>query len=184
MAIASEPNPAPKLSGQERFDLWVSRALPKLTGRANRLLTRLSGGKLGSRKRGIPIGLLTTTGRRSGRPRTTPLMYLHDGRRYLVVASNGGDDRPPAWLLNLEANPEASFEPNGRRLRVRGRIVDPGERSRLWPRLVDHNPLWAGVQTYTERETAVISLGPEPGDAGAAVFAGAETSHDERGGDE
>lgn len=181
--MAGESNPVPKLNRRERVDLWVSRALPKLSGRANRLLIRFSGGRLGARKRGIPIGLLTTTGRRSGRPRTTPLMYLKDGERYLVVASNGGHSPPPAWLLNLEANPGASFEPNGRRLRVRGRIVDPGERSRLWPRLVEHNPLWAGFQSYTERETAVLSLEPEPGDAGAAVWAGDDSGGEERGGD-
>jgi F420H(2)-dependent quinone reductase len=178
------PHPAAKLNRQERFDLWVSRALPKLIGRANLLLIRLSGGRLGSRKRGVPIGLLTATGRRSGSPRTTPLMYLEDGERYLVVASNGGHSRPPAWLLNLEANPQASFAPNGRRLRVRGRIIDAGERSRLWPRLVDHNPLWAGFQSYTERETAVVSLEPEPGDAGVAFSAGAADARgEERGGD-
>lgn len=171
MDTRSEPSPA--LTRQERFDLRFSRALPKLAGRANRMLIRLSRGRLGSSKRGVPIAVLTTTGRRSGRSRAVPLMYLDDGDRYLVVASNGGYDHPPAWFLNLEANPEATFEPGGRRLAVRARTVDREERARLWPRLAAHNPLWAGFQSYTDRETAVVSLDPASRSGNGAPSGGA-----------
>jgi len=153
------PRPRP-LTRQEQFDLRLSRSLPKLLGRANRLLIRLSRGRFGSSKRGVPIGLLTTRGRRSGRPTTVPLMYLDDGERYLVVAANSGHDRPPHWFLNLEASREATFEPEGRRCAVRARIVEGEERHRLWPRLVRHNPLWGAFQSCTQRETAVVSLEP------------------------
>lgn len=151
---------SPVLSRQERMDLWLSRALPRLSGRANRMVIRASRGRLGSRKRGIPIGLLTTTGRRSQRERTVPLMYLDHGDRFLIVASNAGYDRPPAWLLNLEANPAALFEPRGNRVAVRGRVVSADERTQLWPRLVEHNPLWNAFQSYTDRDNVVVALEP------------------------
>lgn len=115
---------------------------------------------MGASKRGVPIALLTTTGRRSGRPQTVPLMYLEDGGRFLVVASNAGFDHPPAWFRNLDSRPEATFEPGGDQVPVRARIVDDDERARLWPRLVAHNPLWAGFQSHTDRPTAVVSLEP------------------------
>ena len=146
------------LTRSERFDLRLSRAFPKFLGRMNRVLIRLSRGRLGSSKRGIPIGLLTTRGRRSGRPITVPLMYLDDGERYLVVAANSGRDRPPDWFLNLTAHSEASFEPSGTPRAVRARVVEHDERARLWPRLIRHNPLWAAFQSCTDRETAVVSL--------------------------
>lgn len=158
--MTTAPPTAPALTRQERFDLWFSRALPKLSGRANRMVIRLSRGRLGVSKRGIPIALLTTTGRRSGRLRTVPLMYMQEGGRFLVVASNAGLDRPPAWFRNLESCPDATFEPGGRPVTVQARIVDDDERARLWPRLVAHNPLWAGFQSYTDRETAVVSFDP------------------------
>jgi len=156
--MAADPRPVPELTRQERVDLGVSRRLPRASSRANRLVFRLSRGRIGSRKRGIPIGLLTTTGRASGRPRTVPLMYLADGGRYLVVASNGGRAAPPAWQRNLEADPDAVFEPAGGRVEVRARVVDADEKRALWPRLVAHNPLWAHYQAATSREIAVVSL--------------------------
>lgn len=163
--VADTDSPSPSLTRQERFDLRLSRAFPKFLGRMNRLLIRMSGGRLGSSKRGIPIGLLTTRGRRSDRPSTVPLMYLDDGGRYVVVAANSGRDRPPQWFLNLKANGAATFEPDGSPRAVRARIVDGDERARLWPRLVRHNPLWAAFQSCTSRETAVVTLDPVVDDA-------------------
>lgn len=85
------------LSSQERFDFRMSRRFPKLCGRVNLLVYRLTGGRIVARHRNIPVGLPTTTGRRSGRLRTVPIVYLDDGARFLVVASNSGLDAPPAW---------------------------------------------------------------------------------------
>lgn len=149
-----------QLTRRERIDLRISRSLPKASGRGNRRIFRLTGGRLGSSARGIPIGLLTTTGRRSGRPRRVALMYLKDGDRYLLVGSNSGYDSPPAWLLNLQAEPAALFEPKGKSLAVRARPVDRDEHALLWPRLVAHNPLWGAFQTYTDRHTTVVALEP------------------------
>lgn len=129
---------------------------PKL----NRLLIRVSRGRVGVRKRGIPIGLLTTTGRRSGEPRTVPVMYLRDDDRFFVVASNGGFDSPPDWLRNLDETPDARFEVDGEQRLVRGRILAGDEKDEWWPALVAHNPLWAAYQRYTDRDIAVVSLEP------------------------
>src|SRR5262245_33138739 len=89
-------------------------------GRFHTWLYRVSGGRLlGSVGLGRQILLLTTTGRRSGVPRTTPLVYMPDGERYVVYGSNGGLETPPAWLLNLETRPDAEVEIGKRRIPVR-----------------------------------------------------------------
>jgi deazaflavin-dependent oxidoreductase (nitroreductase family) len=85
-------------------------------------------------------------------------MYLDDGDRFVVVASNSGFDPPPAWLLNLQSSPSATFAPAGRTIAVRARVADADERAELWPRLVAHNPLWAAYQSCTTRQTAVVVL--------------------------
>lgn len=146
----------------ERFDLWVSRSLPRLSTRGNRAVYRLSGGRVGGAKRGVPIALLTTTGRRSGRPRTVPVMYLETGGRVLLVASNAGFDAPPAWFFNLLAHPEAEWRTGSERRAMVGRVVDDAERDALWPRLIDHNPLWEAYQSYTDRRLPVVALEEAP----------------------
>lgn len=151
----------PKLTRRERMDLEFSRAFRRIPPRVNRLLIRLTHGRVGSRKRGIPIGLLTTKGRKTQKPRTVPVMFLEELGRYVIVASNGGYDHPPSWLLNLRANPDAQFESAGRQVRVRCRVVGSAEKHELWPRLVALNPLWSAYQTYTDRDLAVVSLEPE-----------------------
>ncbi len=146
------------LSPQERFDFRLSRAFPKFVGRVNRTVYRISGGRVTGAKRGIPIGLLTMTGRRSGKPRTVPLMYFEDEQRFLVVASNGGFDTPPAWYLNLVARPEAEFRTRSGAVKVVAHDLNDGEREDLWPRLVQHNPLWGAFQAFTERQNTAVAL--------------------------
>lgn len=146
------------LTRQERFDLALSRRLPRVSRGANRWALRVSGGRIGSRKRGIPIALVTTTGRRSGRERTVPLMYMEDAGRLLVVASNAGFDPPPAWFQNLLAHPRARVERRGERFDAVAEVLPDAERDRLWPRLVAHNPLWDGFQSHTERRLEVVAL--------------------------
>lgn len=150
-----------RLTRQERVDLWISRRLPRLSAVLHREVVRRSGGRMATSKRGIPIGLLTTTGRQSGLPRTVPLMFLADGDAALVVAANSGRDRPPAWLVNLGSCPEAVFRrPGEPEMPVRARVLDPGERARLWPRLVEHNPLWGVFDSDTDRVLEVVALEP------------------------
>jgi F420H(2)-dependent quinone reductase len=151
-----------KLTRQERFDYRVMRRFPRLGVRSNRVVHRLSGGRIGGSKRGVPIGLLTTVGRRSGKRRTVPLMYMQDGDRFLVVASNAGLDAPPAWYLNLQADPEATFRPGSEPCQVRGRELSDAEQREVWGRMTSHNPLWGAFQECTARRTAVVALEPAP----------------------
>ena len=103
---------------------------------------------------------LTTTGRKSGRPRTTALGYLRDGDYFAVVASNSGLDRAPAWWANLQANPEAEVDAAGKRVRVRGREATPEEHERLWPRFLDQFPGFNGYQQFTTRKIPIVLLEP------------------------
>ena len=122
---------------------------------------RASRGKLlGSIGKGMPVLLLTTTGRKSGRRRTTPLLYLDDGARYVVVASVGGAPQHPAWYLNLRADPRATVEINGRTRAVRAETAGPEERARLWLAVT---AMYSGYDTYqarTSREIPIVILTP------------------------
>ncbi len=125
----------------------------------HRLFYRLSGGRMGSKVRGIPVLLLTTVGRHSAKRRTVPLMYLPDGNRLLVVASNAADpDRSPGWWFNLQANPEAWIQLGRKQSRVRASALAEAERKSWWPRLTSHNPNWARFQAETTRPFPVVAL--------------------------
>ena len=116
------------------------------------------GGKLGGRIVGGPVLLLTTTGRKSGKKRTSPLLYLEDGQDLVLVASNGGAPVHPAWWHNLRAYPEAIVEIGRRKLWVRAEKASPEEKERLWPRLVS---MYSGYEAYrhrTDREIPVVIL--------------------------
>ena len=104
---------------------------------------------------GMPVLLLTTTGRRSGRRRTTPLTFLRDGVDLVVIASNGGSDRPPDWSLNLQRDPRAAVEIGAHRLIVTARTASAQDRERLWPMIT---ATYAGYARYQERTTRVIPV--------------------------
>lgn len=135
---------------------------PRYFSAAHRAVFRLTRGSFGGTVLGSPIGLLTTTGRRTGRSRTVPVVYLEEEGRYLVVASNSGLDAPPGWCLNLRANPEATIRTGQSNKRVIGRELSSSERMRLWPRLLQHNAIWGAYQSCTERASAVFALEPLP----------------------
>jgi F420H(2)-dependent quinone reductase len=98
-------------------------------------LYRRSGGKIGGRMFGAPVLLLTTTGRKSGRSWTVPLMYQTDGDRWLIIASNGGSPKHPAWWLNLRSQPEASVQIGRHTYPITAVETDGEERERLWRRM-------------------------------------------------
>ena len=123
-------------------------------------LFRATGGKVGGRLVGSPVLLLVTTGRKSGLQRTTPLLYLDDGNRHVIVASNGGAAKHPVWWLNLRANPEATVEIGGRKTRVRATEAQREERARLWRRLVLMYGPYESYRKKTDREIPVILLEP------------------------
>lgn len=126
---------------------------------------RATEGKIGGRMMNSPVLLLLTTGRKSGKERTTPLLYLRDGVNYIMVASNGGTAGDPAWWLNLQRDPEAIVEVGGSRLHVRAEEVKGEQKRRLWRRLVEMYPLYESYQRRTDREIPVISLRPVEGGA-------------------
>ena len=126
---------------------------------------RATEGKIGGRLMNSPVLLLLTTGRKSGKERTTPLLFLRDGVNYIMVASNGGTAGDPAWWLNLQRDPEAIVEVGGSRLRVRAEEVKGEQKRRLWRRLVEMYPLYESYQRRTDREIPVISLRPVEGGA-------------------
>lgn len=144
-----------------------ARAFMKLGSDANVKLFRATNGRLGSRwrvgrkfVRGVPVCLLTTTGRRSGLPRTSPLLYMLDGKGVVIVASQGGMPRHPDWFFNLSANPAVRIELPGESFDAVARVADADERARLWPRLVEMYPSFAMYQARAEREIPVVICTP------------------------
>ncbi|WP_224391966.1 nitroreductase/quinone reductase family protein [Pseudonocardia sp. ICBG1293] len=128
----------------------------------HRLLIRLTGGKVGHSAGGMPVVELTTRGRRSGEPRTVLLTApVHGDGRYVVVASRGGDDRHPAWFLNLRADPDVEVAvQGGPRVPMRARIADPADRATLWPQIAGKYRNYAGYQRSTTREIPLVHLEP------------------------
>lgn len=120
---------------------------------------RMTGGLVGGWLGG-PILLLTTTGRKSGRPRTLPLLYLKTDRGYAIVASYGGSDRHPAWYLNLDDNSEVEIQVGPRRLTCRAETVGPERRADLWPKLVKLYSGYDNYQSLTKREIPVVEIVP------------------------
>ena len=135
--------------------------LMKTIGKIHRGLYRLSGGKIGGRLGGNAMLLLTTTGRKTGKSRTTPLLYLQDAENMVVVASNGGNARHPAWWFNIDAHASATVQVGKETKRVRAETANDEERGRLWPLLLE---AYAGYQDYedeTERTIPLVILRPE-----------------------
>jgi F420H(2)-dependent quinone reductase len=132
----------------------------RVTGKLNVPLYRLSGGRLGGRIADAPVLLLTTIGRRSGEPRTVPVVYLEDGGRISVIGSNAGHSRTPAWSLNLQANPDAEVEIGRRRIEVRARVTDGEERAELWRKHVEQYSGFDEYEARTSRDIALFVLEP------------------------
>ena len=129
-------------------------------GKIHRGIYLATGGRVGARLAGLDMLLLTTTGRKSGEPRTQPLAAFADGEDWIVVASNNGQDRHPAWFLNLQAQPEARIRLGREERGVRAHVADAEERARLWPWLKERNPPYATYEGRTEREIPVVILRP------------------------
>jgi deazaflavin-dependent oxidoreductase (nitroreductase family) len=150
----------------DRFYTRMSMAAPagvlRAVGKLNVPVYRASGGRIFGSLDGAPVLLLTTTGRRSGQQRTAPVVYLPDGERLVVIGSNAGNVRAPAWALNLEANPDAGVELGRQRRQVRARIAEGEERADLWRRI---NEQYSGFDDYaakTARDIRVFVLEPRP----------------------
>jgi deazaflavin-dependent oxidoreductase (nitroreductase family) len=131
------------------------RLLIRLFSLIHQVVYRLSGGRIGSQIVGAPVLLLTSKGRKSGKERTTPLLYLDEGRDWIVAGSNAGDDRHPAWWLNLKIHPVATVQIGGSVKRVRAREASEEEKTFLWPRFVD---MYADYEVYQQRTVRKIPI--------------------------
>jgi len=142
---------------------FVMRSLSDL----HRALLAVSGGRLGGRLLGHPSLELVTVGRRSGKSRSSMLTSpVQLGRSLVIVASRGGDDVDPAWLLNLRAHPRVQVALAGRpAVAMVARVATPDERERLWPRVVAEMPRYAEYQERTSRVIPVVLLEPPEGPA-------------------
>jgi deazaflavin-dependent oxidoreductase (nitroreductase family) len=120
---------------------------------------RATGGRIGSSMQGGKVLLLTTTGNRSGKQRTVPVMeFDDDGRRY-VVASFAGSPEHPAWFKNLQKTPEVGVEVRGERYRARAEVVSAEERARLWQKIVAQAPNFAEYEKKTQgRQIPIVEL--------------------------
>ena len=141
------------LSGPARLAL-------KLGSGAHAGVYRATGGKLFGRMGKSPILLLNTVGRKTGRKRTTPLLYVMDGEDFVIIASKGGAATHPAWYLNLRANPDATVEIGDREAQVEAGVADPEEKARLWQKMVEMYPTYDDYQRKTEREIPLLVLRP------------------------
>ncbi len=112
------------------------------------------------RFRGGDLLFLTTIGRKSGQPRTTPLLYLEDGSRWVVVASNGGADWEPGWWLNLRAGSTATVELDGTATPVSGTEITGSERERMWQLLNERVFNYESYQSKVRRQLAIVALTP------------------------
>jgi len=122
---------------------------------------RETGGEYGHDwRQGSSTLLLTTTGRKTGEPRTNALIYGRAGDAYLVVASNGGSDEPPGWYVNLEAEPEVEVQVLDETFRARARVVTADERPGMWEEMTSHWPDYDNYQQRTDREIPVVVLEP------------------------
>jgi F420H(2)-dependent quinone reductase len=138
----------------------VFEALFKIFIRFQIAAFRLTNGRAMSAIRSMPILLLTTVGRKTGKRRTTPLMYIRDGERYVITASNNGKARHPAWFHNLQAAPQVQIEVPGERLDASATVATQMERDRLWPQLVSRAPFFDGYQRGTSRPIPMVLLKP------------------------
>lgn len=141
------------------------RWLLALVTRLQRFLYLKTDGRVGGSMFGTKILLLTNVGRRTGHRRITPLLYVEDGEHFVVVASNAGDDRHPAWWLNLEANPRSRVQVGGDHHDVLAREASGEERARLWPLLDAAYPPYARYRERTERPIPVVILEHVPAGA-------------------
>jgi deazaflavin-dependent oxidoreductase (nitroreductase family) len=143
----------PKLIGtMAKAHVWVYRRTNGRVGYTFRIGSAL--------RHGVPTALLTHRGRRSGREFTTPLLFMPDGDRVVVVGSQGGLPDHPQWYRNVVADPEVVIQVRGEVRRYRARTADRAERAVLWPRLVDLYADFASYQSWTDREIPVVICEP------------------------
>lgn len=145
------------------FSTRVQNTMMRFVSSLHVMIHRASGGRIGGTLVGAPVLLLTTIGRKTGKQRTTPLIYLRDGNNIVIVASKGGSPKDPVWWLNLKAAPTTTVQVGRAAIPVRAHQADAEERARLWPLLTKLYGGYADYQRRTEREIPVVVLEPIQG---------------------
>ena len=123
-------------------------------------LYNVSGGRIGGKMGKAPVLLLTTTGRKTGKQRTLPLIYIMDGSAYVITASAGGADKHPGWFFNIRSNPQATIQVKDAHIKVKAEVAGQEKKSELWARLVEVAPNFAGYEKRTSREIPMVILHP------------------------
>jgi deazaflavin-dependent oxidoreductase (nitroreductase family) len=132
----------------------------KLFGAAHTFLYRRTNGAIGGKLMGMPMLLLTTTGRKSGRAITQPLTYLQDRESYIIIASNNGRDRNPLWYQNLRAKPDVEIQVGSNVMNAFARPATPDEAKQIWPRVDAVYPQYKGYRNKTTREIPIVRVSP------------------------
>jgi len=154
--MTAMPKSPPRFMNSHYADVVI-----KWMSRFNTWMYRRSGGEgMGGTFQGIPVALLTTTGRKSGQPRVSPLYFLRDGDRVVVAASRGGSDKNPMWYLNLKANPKVAVQIKNEVLDLIARDANEEERARYWPQLVEMYPTYEDYQSWTDRLIPLVVCEP------------------------
>ncbi len=147
---------------QINYQQNVGRALQRFFMQGHVSLYRLTGGAVGGGFSGRTFLILTTTGRKSGVARDTPLFYFRDGKRFIVIASNGGAQKHPTWWLNLQSNPQARVQIGRNVTPVSAKRADGEEYERLWSIIATKYTNFVDYQKRTPREIPVVILTPSP----------------------
>ena len=138
----------------------VANRLARLATGTHAAIYRASAGRVFGKMAGQQLCLLTTTGRRSGQPRTTPLTSFPHGDGLVIVASNGGSDRYPAWYHNLTAHPEVTVQVGADVRTMTARTATAEERAEIWPRVIAQAKNFAGYEKKTSRVIPLVVLTP------------------------
>jgi deazaflavin-dependent oxidoreductase (nitroreductase family) len=136
----------------------LARQTIKLFGKLHKVLYRVTGSRIFSNLGRMPNLLLTATGRKSGKPRTVPLLYIETDDGYAIVASFAGAPEHPAWYRNLQKNPQATVQIEDRVIPVTASTATPDEKKRLWPRFTAMYPDYDNYEAETERHIPVVLL--------------------------
>ena len=138
-----------------------TKVIIKWMSRIQTFLYKRSGGKVaGSFLQGAPVALLTTTGRKTGEPRVSPLLFLREGDRVVLVASQGGAAKHPMWYLNLKADPKITVQIKDEVLYLTARDATEQERAEYWPKLVDMYSSFDDYQSWTDRVIPIVICDP------------------------
>jgi F420H(2)-dependent quinone reductase len=145
----------------QRLNASSTGTVIKWMSRAQTWIFKKSNGKLGNQfLRGAEVGILTTIGRKSGEARDSPLLFLQEGNRIVLVASQGGRATNPMWYLNLKANPAVTFQTKKESLGLVAREATDAERDEYWPRLDAMYPDFVNYRSYTDRKIPIIICDP------------------------